>query len=157
MTSLQQEVKKLREFMETNQISASTLAVGEVAVTTLSTTASKDLAIESASGKDITVEMGDNAAANKVSFIDSDESEVAKVDSNGTFDAVVSIAPMKYATADTNGAPTDAECISAFGAAATMGAGFVGIFKDSHESGKVYVCACDGSNYHVAEMTAATT
>jgi len=35
MTSLQQEVKKLREFMETNQISASTLAVGEVAVTTL--------------------------------------------------------------------------------------------------------------------------
>jgi len=88
MTSLQQEVKKLREHMQASQITAGTLALTEAAVTKLTTTASKNLAIEAATGKDITVEMGDDSAANKVSFIDSAEAEVAKVDSNGTITAV---------------------------------------------------------------------
>ncbi len=221
MTSLQQEVKKLREFMESNQISAGSLALTEVAVTTVSTTASKDLAIKCATGKDITVEMGDNAAANKVSFIDSDEEEVAKVDSNGTITAVAfagaltgnvtgnltgdiaatsksalniinsaddknivfklgeaagatkisftdsgnaevasidsngvidgssMLAPLKYAEAETDGDPTNDECISAFGTAAAVGAGFAGVLQDSAAGGVSYICVSNGTNYDV--------
>lgn len=45
--------------------------------------AANDLAITSAAGQDIVLKMGDNAGANKVSFVDSDDSEVWSVDSNG--------------------------------------------------------------------------
>jgi hypothetical protein len=306
MTSLQQEVKKLREYMEASQITAGTLALTEAAVTKLTTTASKDLAIEAATGKDITVEMGDASAANKVSFIDSAEDEVAKVDSNGTITAVAfagaltgnvtgnvvgnsagvhtgnvgataasnlaissvagkdvvvkmgdasaankvsfidsldaeqvsidsngvltavslvgpltgdsagthtgdiaatsksalnivnaaadknivfklgddaaatkisftdsgdseqgyvdsngvfyaktSLAPLDYAHTDTSGAPTNTECVSAFGAAATVGSGFVGVYQDDGAEGVSYLCISNGTNYDVIAATAA--
>lgn len=47
--------------------------------------AATDLAITAAAGQDIVLKMGDNGAANKVSFIDSDDVEVAAIDSNGGF------------------------------------------------------------------------
>lgn len=47
--------------------------------------AGNDLAITSASGQDIVIKMGDAAAANKVSFVDSADVEVAAIDSNGGF------------------------------------------------------------------------
>lgn len=47
--------------------------------------AATDLAITAATGQDVVIKMGDNAAANKVSFIDSDDAEVASIDSNGGF------------------------------------------------------------------------
>lgn len=46
--------------------------------------AATDLNINSASGQDIIMKMGDNAAANKVSFTDSDDAEVFSIDSNGS-------------------------------------------------------------------------
>jgi hypothetical protein len=221
MTSLQQEVKKLREYMEASQITAGTLALTEAAVTKLTTTASKNLAIEAATGKDITVEMGDASAANKVSFIDSDESEqvsidsngvltakslvgaltgtsagthtgdiaatsksalniinsaadknivfklgeaagatkisftdsgnaeVASIDSNGVIDGSSMVSPLKYAEAETDGAPTNDECISAFGTAAAVGAGFAGVLQDSAAGGVSYICVSNGTNYDV--------
>jgi len=45
--------------------------------------AATDLNINSATGQDIIIKMGDNAAANKVSFTDSDDAEVFAIDSNG--------------------------------------------------------------------------
>jgi hypothetical protein len=47
--------------------------------------AATDLAITAATGQDVVIKMGDNAAGNKVSFIDSDDAEVASIDSNGAF------------------------------------------------------------------------
>jgi len=47
------------------------------------TTSAADTNINAASGQDIIIKMGDNAAANKVSFTDSDDAEVASIDSNG--------------------------------------------------------------------------
>ena len=35
--------------------------------------------------EDLTIKMGDNAGVNKISFVDSDSIEVAKLDSNGVF------------------------------------------------------------------------
>ena len=66
---------------------------GVLNATTLVAASGTDLAITAASGQDILVTMGDNAAANKVSFLDSDSSEVAYIDSDGdaSFDGDVAI------------------------------------------------------------------
>lgn len=60
-----------------------------------------------------------------------------------------------YAHADTNGAPSNAQLITSFGAVATVGAGFRGTFKDDHAGGKIYFVACDGSAYYVVATSAA--
>ena len=54
---------------------------------------------------------------------------------------------LKFGTASTSGAPTNAECISAFGAVATQ-AGAVGVFLDGAAEGKTYLCICDGVKWH---------
>lgn len=72
--------------------SGSTITVNLNGAITLATSVSSplytvaavtDMNIEAATGQDILVEMGDNAGANKVSFEDSDDAEVASIDSNG--------------------------------------------------------------------------
>jgi len=47
-------------------------------------TAASDLAINGPTGQDVIVKMGDAAAANKVSFVDSASVEMASIDSDGT-------------------------------------------------------------------------
>jgi hypothetical protein len=47
--------------------------------------AATDLAINAVSGQDVIIKMGDAAAANKVSFVDSGSVEVASIDSDGAF------------------------------------------------------------------------
>ncbi len=47
------------------------------------TAAGTDLLLSSVTGQDTIMKMGDNAGANKVSFTDSDDSEVFAIDSNG--------------------------------------------------------------------------
>ena len=49
------------------------------------TAAASDLLITAAAGQDVVIKMGDNAAANKVSFTDTDDAEVASIDSDGAF------------------------------------------------------------------------
>lgn len=49
------------------------------------TAAASDLLITSAAGQDVVIKMGDAAAANKVSFTDNADVEVASIDSNGAF------------------------------------------------------------------------
>lgn len=74
--------------------SAGTLTVNLDAAISLATSvtsplytvaAATTLAIESATGEDLVMQMGDNAGVNKVSFTDSDGIEVAAIDSNGGF------------------------------------------------------------------------
>ena len=45
--------------------------------------AATDMNIDSVAGQDIIMKMGDNGAVNKISFTDSDDAEVANIDSNG--------------------------------------------------------------------------
>lgn len=122
---------------------------------TITAATGSDLSLIADGDEDVIVKMGDASAANKVYFKDSANATVASLDSNGVFDAVTSTAPMSYVTTDTDGAPTNAECVSGFGAAAAVGAGFIGIYQDSHASGKSYVCVSNGATYSVAELTAA--
>ena len=61
----------------------------------------------------------------------------------------------QYVAAAISNPPTAAEIISAFGAAATAGAGFVGVLKDSGVGAKEYTCACNGATWSYALMTAA--
>ncbi len=48
-------------------------------------TGAVDTNINAVASQDIIIKMGDNAAVNKVSFVDSDSAEVANIDSNGGF------------------------------------------------------------------------
>jgi len=52
------------------------------------TTSAADMNINSAAGQDIIMQMGDAAAANKISFEDNASAEVASLDSNGNFVAL---------------------------------------------------------------------
>jgi hypothetical protein len=129
---------------------------GNVAgIETLTAKTATDMAIVADGDEDIILKMGDAGGANKVLFKDSANALQASIDSDGTATFKKLVAPVTYVTTDTAGAPTNAECVSAFGAAATVGAGFIGIYQDSHESGKAYVCVSNGATYSVAELTAA--
>ncbi len=129
---------------------------GNVAgVETITAKTATDMAIVADGDEDIILKMGDAAAANKIIFQDSAAATVATLDSNGVFDAVTSTAPMSYATTDTSGAPTNAECVSAFGAAADVGAGFIGVYQDSHASGVSYLCVSNGTDYDIFTGVAA--
>jgi len=108
-----------------------------------------------AADKNVVINLGDNAAATKISVTDSDDGEVASINSNGEIDGSAMIAPLKYAAVETTGAPTNAECVSAFGAAATVGAGFIGVLQDSAAEGVSYLCVSNGTNYDVFTGVAA--
>lgn len=108
-----------------------------------------------AADKNVVINLGDNAAATKVSVTDSDDAEVASINSNGEIDGAAMIAPLKYAAVETTGAPTNAECASAFGAAATVGAGFVGVLQDTAAEGVSYLCVSNGTDYDVFTGVAA--
>lgn len=113
------------------------------------TSASHLSVTNAAADKNIVFKLGDAAAATKISFTDSANSEVASIDSNGVIDGSKMTAPLDYAEAETTGAPTNAECASAFGAAASVGAGFVGVLQDTAAQGVSYLCVSNGTNYDV--------
>lgn len=53
----------------------------------------------------------------------------------------------KYATTNTANPPTQAEMVTAFGAAATNGSGFLGVLNDNAGGTNEYLVFGDGSNY----------
>ena len=132
-----------------------TLTGNVAGVETVTAKTAKDLTLVADGDEDVIIKMGDASAANKVSFQDSAAAEVASIDSNGLLTATGIVAPLKYAHSDTDGAPTNTECISAFGAAAAVGAGFVGVYQDDHASGVSYLCISNGTNYDTIAATAA--
>lgn len=61
----------------------------------------------------------------------------------------------KVATDDTANPPAESELITAFGTAATVGAGFVALLDDAGAGTAVYLVASDGTNWWHALMTKA--
>ena len=69
----------------------------------------------------------------------------------GLLDATNTGIRTKYATTNTANPPTNAECITAFGAVATVGSGFIGILNDNGGNTNEYLVFCDGTTYwHIA-------
>lgn len=59
----------------------------------------------------------------------------------------------KVALDNVSNPPTQAEMVTAFGAAATTGAGFIGIINDNNGGTAEYLCWSDGTNYFYAAGT----
>ena len=114
-----------------------------------------DIVITAPGTYDAIIKLGDAIGAKKLYIKDSANATQVTIDSDGTLTAKKLVGPVTLATSDTSGAPTNAECVSAFGAAATVGAGFIGVYLDSHESGKTYLCISNGATYVTVEGTAA--
>ena len=83
--------------------------------------------------------------------------------SNGTFTTVTSTNAV-VATAGgvrtkqaidnvTDALPTQAEMVTAFGAAATVGSGFIGVIKDNNADTNFFICASNGTSYFALKMT----
>ena len=154
-------MEEIKEVLESNSMLANKFSVDELitpaitGVETITANTAADMTFIADGDEDLIFKLGDAIGVNKVLFKDSANALQASLDSDGTLTAKKIVAPVTYVTTDTSGAPTNAECESGFGAAATVGAGFIGIYQDSHESGKAYVCVSNGATYSVAELTAA--
>jgi hypothetical protein len=53
----------------------------------------------------------------------------------------------------TDALPTQAEMVTAFGAAATTGSGFVGFIKDNNADTNFFICVSNGTSYYALKMT----
>ena len=158
--SVVKAIKKLIEAMQENSLSVGVISLTELITTKLSAASGYHLEIEGATDKDIIVTLGDNAGAQKVSFADSDDSEVGSLDSEGNLDldGVVTPAGGIVHIVDTGEytIPDNSECIAAFGAADAVGAGFMGVIIDTGNS-KTYLAVSNGSAYQIFEGAAAAT
>jgi len=119
-----------------------------------------NLTLTADTNRSIVLKVGDKIGSQKVLVKDTDDVTVASIDSDG---AVVSEASVYgktgVRTAYNSGnyeVPTNAECVSAFGAANTVGSGFIGVINDTGNS-KVYIAVSNGSAYFLSECTAAAT
>ena len=71
-------------------------------------------------------------------------------------DLLLGVVELKVSTDDTANPPTEAELVAAFGAAATVGAGFTAVLDDAGGGNNVYLVVSDGTNWwHVAMTKAA--
>lgn len=115
-----------------------------------------DLVLNGVTGKDVIVKLTDAAGARKLIVKDSADAVVASIDSDGNVIATKVTAKGPYAESATAGAPSAATLISAFGAVATVGAGFRAQYKDTTAStGVLYDVGCDGTNYWTIAATKA--
>lgn len=175
---VQTAIMELIDFLRERDLIGNSFGIDEIITAALTAKTGSDLLITNASGKDLKVKFSDTAGARKLIFYDSADAEIGSWDSNGLITAAGGFAGAltgnvtgnltgnvtgningqcrtSYAHTETTGAPTNAECVSAFGAAATVGSGFIGIYKDDAAEGKTYVCVSNGATYSVAELTAA--
>jgi hypothetical protein len=53
----------------------------------------------------------------------------------------------------TDALPTQAEMVTAFGAAATTGSGFFGVIKDNDADTNFFICFSNGTSYFAHKMT----
>lgn len=53
----------------------------------------------------------------------------------------------------TDALPTQAEMVTAFGAAATRGAGWVGFIKDNDADTNFFICVSNGTSWYALKMT----
>ena len=90
--------------------------------------------------------------------------ELASAVADGVFSGTVTPAGKVVATAAgiqtkqsvdnvTDALPTQAEMVTAFGAAATTGAGFIGIIKDANADTNCFICVSNGTSYFALKLT----
>ena len=79
---------------------------------------------------------------------DADDTTSGKLTASGGF-------VTKVSTADTANPPTNAELITAFGTAATVGAGFTAILNDAGGGTNVYIIISDGTTFFHSLLTKA--
>lgn len=156
MLSDTKAIEKLIDTIKGNSLVVGALSLTDMVVTNITATASQNLTLIGVTGKDIIVKLTDAAGARKFLIKDSADATVASIDSDGNIIANMVTAKGPYASSATDGAPTAAECVAAFGAAATVGAGFRAQYKDTTAStGVLYDVMCDGTDYYVVAGTKA--
>jgi len=90
--------------------------------------------------------------------------ELAAEVSNGVFSGSITPTGKVIATAAgiqtkqsvdnvTDALPTQAEMVTAFGAAATTGAGFIGVIKDANADTNFFICISNGTSYFALKLT----
>jgi len=90
--------------------------------------------------------------------------ELASAVSDGVFSSTVTPTGQVVATAAgvrtkqsvndvTDALPTQAEMVTAFGAAATVGSGFIGVIKDNDADTNFFICASNGTSFYALKMT----
>ena len=147
-------VTGLADFDAGMTVAAGQAITGDGALT-IATTGAVDLDITAGAGGEIVVQMGDNGGANGISFVDDAAAEVAALDSDGAFSCVglnvsgtQAVLPM---VAMTLGAvPTQANMVTAFGAAADGKSGII----DDDTPGAMYYCVASAARtWHYVTMT----
>ncbi len=77
--------------------------------------------------------------------------------SNGTFTSVDAtsggVRTKQSVDNVTDALPTQAEMVAAFGAAATVGSGFIGVIKDDDADTNFFICASNGTSFYALKMT----
>ena len=71
--------------------------------------------------------------------------------SNGTF--TTGVRTIQSVDNVTDALPTQAEMVAAFGAAATVGSGFIGVIKDNDADTNFFICASNGTSFYALKMT----
>ncbi len=90
--------------------------------------------------------------------------EVASAVADGVFSGTVTPTGQVVATAAgirtkqstdnvTDALPTQAEMVTAFGAAATTGSGFIGVIKDANADTNFFICISNGTSYYALKLT----
>jgi hypothetical protein len=84
--------------------------------------------------------------------------ELAVASSDGVNTAVVNgtaqgVRTFQSVNNVTDALPTQAEMVTAFGAAATRAAGWVGFIKDNDADTNFFICASNGTSYYALKLT----
>lgn len=126
------------------------ISVSEMETDTIQAPAGEDLVIQGRTSKDIIAKLGDASGAKKLIIKDSANAEQVSIDSDGLIIAKKLKGNLPIATVA--GAPTEARCISAFGAIADN-AGLEATYIDSTaETGSTYRITCDGVKYYATDL-----
>lgn len=137
-------------------VTANSFSVDDLVTGVITALTGEDLELQGVTGKDIVLKLTDASGARSVKVLDSADATVASIDSDGNIIATKITAKVPYAESATGGVPSAATLIAAFGAAATVGAGFKAQYKDTTAStGVLYDVGCDGTNYWVTAKTKA--
>ena len=90
--------------------------------------------------------------------------ELAAEVSNGVFSGSITPTGKVIATAAgiqtkqsvdnvTDALPTQTDMVTAFGAAATTGGGFIGVIKDANADTNCFICISNGTSYFALKLT----
>ncbi len=114
-----------------------------------------DALLKAGAGLNVKVQLGDNAGATKLSILDSDDAEVASIDSNGNLTLAGSgSGGANYDTDNVSNPPTEAELESALDTPADWGRKIAHV-NDNNLAQNEYLALTDGAAFWVALLAKA--